>query len=123
MTRAFADDGFEVLPDLVAEDELQRIDGALAGRSRVGERELLDEPWCADLARRLQADPRLVDALPHAFLPVPRARAMLMQPLLLHASSKATGTSRRRVLHFLFGPPALPCGLAWPHAPSRGRAR
>ena len=29
----------------------------------------------------------------------------------------ATGTSRRRVLHFLFGPRALPCGLAWAHAP------
>jgi hypothetical protein len=36
-----------------------------------------------------------------------------MRPLLLHASSKATGTSRRRVLHFVFGPPDLPLGLAW----------
>ncbi len=39
---------------------------------------------------------------------------LLMRPLLLHASSKASGTSRRRVLHFLFGPPNLPAGLAWP---------
>jgi hypothetical protein len=31
----------------------------------------------------------------------------------LHASSKATGTSRRRVLHFVFGPRALPYGLEW----------
>ena len=46
--------------------------------------------------------------------PVPRGGAMLMRPLLLHASSKATGQSRRRVLHFLFGPPTLPCGLRWP---------
>jgi hypothetical protein len=38
---------------------------------------------------------------------------MAMRPLLLHASSKATGSSRRRVLHFLFGPPALPFGLEW----------
>jgi hypothetical protein len=44
---------------------------------------------------------------------VPRGGAMLMRPLLLHASSKATGTSRRRVLHFLYGPPDLPLGLAW----------
>lgn len=39
--------------------------------------------------------------------------AMVLSPLLLHASSKATGTSRRRVLHFLFGPPVLPFGLQW----------
>jgi hypothetical protein len=39
--------------------------------------------------------------------------ALLMRPLLLHASSKAAGASRRRVLHFLFGPSELPCGLRW----------
>ena len=38
----------------------------------------------------------------------------VMRPLLLHRSSKATGTSRRRVLHFLFGPAELPHGLEWP---------
>jgi hypothetical protein len=42
--------------------------------------------------------------------------AMAMRPLLLHASSKSTGGSRRRVLHFLFGPRALPFGLQWQHA-------
>ena len=42
--------------------------------------------------------------------------ALVMRPLLLHASSKSTGVSRRRVLHFVFGPPALPHGLAWRHA-------
>lgn len=41
---------------------------------------------------------------------------LVLRPLLLHASSKAGGTSRRRVLHFLFGPPALPNGLRWPPA-------
>jgi hypothetical protein len=45
---------------------------------------------------------------------VPRGGAMVMRPLLLHASSKATGDSIRRVLHFVFGPPALPDGLRWP---------
>lgn len=41
--------------------------------------------------------------------------ALLMRPLVLHASSKATAAlGRRRVLHFLFGPAALPFGLAWP---------
>jgi hypothetical protein len=36
-----------------------------------------------------------------------------MRPLLLHASSKGSGTSARRVLHFVFGPRQLPHGLAW----------
>jgi hypothetical protein len=39
--------------------------------------------------------------------------AVVMRPLVLHASSKSTGQSRRRVLHFLFGPPELPHGLRW----------
>jgi ectoine hydroxylase-related dioxygenase (phytanoyl-CoA dioxygenase family) len=42
--------------------------------------------------------------------------ALLMRPLLLHASSKAQAPSRRRVVHMLFGPPALPHGLQWKHA-------
>jgi ectoine hydroxylase-related dioxygenase (phytanoyl-CoA dioxygenase family) len=42
--------------------------------------------------------------------------ALLLRPLLLHASSKANGHSLRRVLHFLFGPPELPQGLRWQHA-------
>ncbi|WP_371865399.1 phytanoyl-CoA dioxygenase family protein [Duganella aquatilis] len=45
--------------------------------------------------------------------PVAQGAGMAMRPLLLHASSKATGSSRRRVLHFLFGPPVLPYGLEW----------
>lgn len=42
--------------------------------------------------------------------------ALLMRPLLLHSSSKAMVPSRRRVLHVLFGPQALPYGLEWKHA-------
>ncbi len=38
---------------------------------------------------------------------------LVMKPLLLHASSKATGGSRRRVLHFVFGTPTLPSGVRW----------
>ena len=45
-----------------------------------------------------------------------RGSALAMRPLLLHASSKATGSSLRRVLHFLFGPPLLPHGLRWRYA-------
>lgn len=47
---------------------------------------------------------------------VAQGGAMLMRPLLLHASSKSTGSGRRRVLHFLFGPATLPMGLAWADA-------
>jgi hypothetical protein len=36
-----------------------------------------------------------------------------MKPLLLHASSKSTSPRPRRVLHYLYGPPKLPLGLAW----------
>jgi hypothetical protein len=44
--------------------------------------------------------------------------ALIMRPLLLHASSKSSGASRRRVLHFVIGPRALPYGLRWPDTPS-----
>jgi hypothetical protein len=43
-----------------------------------------------------------------------RGDVLVMSPLLLHASSKATGRSTRRVLHFVYGPPHLPMGLRWP---------
>ena len=39
--------------------------------------------------------------------------ALVLRPLLLHASSKGSGTSARRVLHFVFGPRELPHGLRW----------
>lgn len=42
--------------------------------------------------------------------------ALVMRPLLLHASSKASGSSMRRVLHFLFGPPKLPHRIEWCHS-------
>ncbi|MES2934139.1 MAG: phytanoyl-CoA dioxygenase family protein [Pseudomonadota bacterium] len=44
---------------------------------------------------------------------VERGGTLIMRPLLLHASSKATGLSKRRVLHFVFGPVNLPYGLQW----------
>jgi len=45
---------------------------------------------------------------------VPSGGAMLMRPLLLHASSKANIDRPRRVLQFLFGPRKLPEKLRWP---------
>jgi hypothetical protein len=44
---------------------------------------------------------------------VPRGGALVMRPLISHASSKTTRANPRRVLHFVFGPPSLPCGLEW----------
>jgi len=42
--------------------------------------------------------------------------ALLLRPLLLHASSKATSPRHRRVLHFLFGPEVAGYGLRWQQA-------
>lgn len=41
--------------------------------------------------------------------------ALLMRPLILHASSRMTGpgAGRRRVLHLVYAPPLLPDGLEW----------
>ena len=46
-------------------------------------------------------------------VPVGWGGVLVMRPLILHASSKATSLSQRRVLHFVFGPPSLPLGLEW----------
>jgi ectoine hydroxylase-related dioxygenase (phytanoyl-CoA dioxygenase family) len=46
-------------------------------------------------------------------VPVARGGALVMRPLMLHASSKVTSLAPRRVLHFVFGPPQLPLGLEW----------
>jgi hypothetical protein len=46
-------------------------------------------------------------------VPVARGGVLVMRPLLLHASSKATSHDPRRVLHFVFGPAMLPLGLKW----------
>jgi ectoine hydroxylase-related dioxygenase (phytanoyl-CoA dioxygenase family) len=44
-------------------------------------------------------------------VPIARGEALVMRPLILHASSKATKVVQRRVLHFVFGPRSLPLGL------------
>jgi hypothetical protein len=46
-------------------------------------------------------------------VPVARDGVLVMRPMLLHASHKANTPAQRRVLHFVFGPPALPLGLDW----------
>jgi ectoine hydroxylase-related dioxygenase (phytanoyl-CoA dioxygenase family) len=44
---------------------------------------------------------------------VPRGGALLMRPLLLHASSPATAPMHRRVVHLEFACDPLPGGLEW----------
>lgn len=44
---------------------------------------------------------------------VPVGGAMLMRPLLLHASNRSTGARPRRVIHLEFSSQELPAGLAW----------
>ena len=56
---------------------------------------------------------RLVALRGERIVPVPRGGALVMRPLILHASSKSLGSNPRRVLHFVFGPPQPPAGLQW----------
>jgi hypothetical protein len=46
---------------------------------------------------------------------VGRGGALILKPLLLHGSSKASSPKHRRVLHFLFGPASIGYGLRWQH--------
>jgi ectoine hydroxylase-related dioxygenase (phytanoyl-CoA dioxygenase family) len=39
--------------------------------------------------------------------------ALLMRPLILHASARSTSTRRRRILHIEYAAFALPDGLHW----------
>lgn len=70
MTMRFDVDGFAVLPALLHEAEMARVEAWLAQRPQGAAREPLDEPWCAELARRLQAEPRLAGAIPATHVPV-----------------------------------------------------
>lgn len=49
----------------------------------------------------------------HVSCPLPRGGALLMRPLLLHASSPATSPGHRRVVHLEWAADKLPNGLQW----------
>jgi hypothetical protein len=51
--------------------------------------------------------------IPEKICEVAAGSAMLMSPLLLHASSASESPSRRRVLHFEYSAAPLPGGLRW----------
>jgi hypothetical protein len=61
-----------------------------------------------------EAIQRIRDELGEVTVPVLRGGGMVMRPLLLHASQKVCVDWPRRVLHFVYGPSQLPCGLRWP---------
>lgn len=97
----------EVLAQMVALrlhlDDATQADGGLRfvpGSHRRGVLSEADAAQCRDRVGEVAVDALAGDGL-------------LMRPLVQHASSKASAPGRRRVLHFLFGPPDLPHGLRW----------
>lgn len=100
----------ETLADLVAVrlhiDDSNAVDGPLRvtpGSHRLGR---IAPPTAAEIRRTLGEVACIAG----------RGGAVVVRPLLLHASSKSTGDGRRRILHFLYGPPTLPFGLKWTRA-------
>lgn len=58
-----------------------------------------------------------IDARPHITVTAKAGDALLMRPLILHASSSARAPSHRRVLHLEFAPVGLlPAGADWAQA-------
>jgi hypothetical protein len=70
-------------------------------------------PGSHDRGRIEPEDASLLGRTDSVSVPAWRGDALIMRPTILHASSKSSGTSRRRVLHFVFGPGELPYGLSW----------
>lgn len=60
-----------------------------------------------------EAIARLRGQIPEVVCSVPRGGALLMRPLLLHASSAARQPGHRRVLHIEWAAEPLPGGLEW----------
>lgn len=84
-------------------DDTPTSNGALrvlSGTQRLGR---LSRSEVAEICERLEA----------THCPVPAGGVMLMSPLLLHASSRATTPCHRRVLHFEYSAASLPDGLTW----------
>jgi len=56
---------------------------------------------------------RMRQEVPRVECIVPSGGALLMRPLLLHASSSAKSPAHRRVIHFEYASCDLPAGLEW----------
>ena len=57
--------------------------------------------------------PLVRDQVPEHICSVERGGALLMRPLLLHASSPSTAPGHRRVIHLDYASADLPSGLRW----------
>jgi ectoine hydroxylase-related dioxygenase (phytanoyl-CoA dioxygenase family) len=55
----------------------------------------------------------LRDSIPAVHCVAPSGSALVMRPLILHASSVATSPAHRRVVHIEYSACELPCGLEW----------
>jgi len=55
----------------------------------------------------------VLESCQEALCIIGKGGVLIMRPLLVHASSKSTSDTPRRVLHFLLGPAQLPLGLSW----------
>jgi len=53
------------------------------------------------------------DRVPEVLTVAPRGAALIMRPLLLHASSAATSPRHRRIIHLDYAVAELPGGLDW----------
>lgn len=85
------------------------LDGSLDGNGP-----LRVAPGSHRLARIPETSiPSVVRRLGHRAVPVPAGGALIMRPLLLHASSPSENPSHRRVLHLDFSSIKLPGGLRW----------
>ncbi len=73
---------------------------AIAGSHRRG---ILETQQIQELKEQAKPEPGLVDD----------GGALLMRPLLVHASSKASSPDHRRVVHLEFAQHELPGGLEW----------
>jgi ectoine hydroxylase-related dioxygenase (phytanoyl-CoA dioxygenase family) len=75
-------------------DDCDRNDGPLRMISGSHRNGILTSAAISQSARVIHADLQIANA----------GDAWMMSPLIIHASSRAAGTSRRRVLHYLFAP-------------------
>jgi hypothetical protein len=63
--------------------------------------------------RRSAADAATFETAKRVPVVPERGGAVVMRPLIVHASGKGDPALPRRVLHFVFAPPRLPHGLEW----------
>jgi len=102
MTHDLGAEGFSTVRALVGNAEQRALQG-IPGSHRYG---------------RLDADriAALKTATPEVLCAAAAGDALLMRPLLLHASSKSMSVRRQRILHIEYCSDSMPAGMAWHEA-------